>query len=160
MYNIHYGNFKASLDEVYNVAKELDLHETFMRLPNQYNTVVGGRGLKLSRGEKQRVAIARAMLKKPYIFVYDEATSSLDSITEQNVITSLKKHIHGLTSICIANRLATVIDADEILVLKNGRVVEQGSHKKLISNQNSLYHTIWEKQLEQSLFNQANNLKH
>lgn len=157
LYNIHYGNLNASLDDVYNVAKMSDLHNTITKMPKQYNTVVGERGLKLSGGEKQRVAIARTMLKNPYIFVYDEATSSLDSITEQNIMGSLRKLIHGRTSICIAHRLITVIDADEIFVLEKGKVVERGSHRNLISRPSSLYHTLWQKQSDQTLLKIAEN---
>nr|QNH67934.1 ATP-binding cassette transporter subfamily B member 7 X1 [Brachionus plicatilis] len=150
LYNIHYGNMKTNVEDVYKVAEMCDLHNTIEKMPMKYDTMVGERGLKLSGGEKQRVAIARTMLKNPYIFVYDEATSSLDSITEQIIMSSLRKLIHGRTSICIAHRLITVIDADEIFVLENGKVVERGSHKQLISNPFSLYHTLWQKQSEQS----------
>jgi ATP-binding cassette subfamily B (MDR/TAP) protein 7 len=132
------------------VAKISDLHETIMRMPKQYNTIVGERGLKLSGGEKQRVAIARTMLKNPLIFVYDEATSSLDTITEQNILRSVKKLMDGRTSIAIAHRLVTVIDADEILVLEKGKVVERGSHKTLIAKPTSLYRELWQKQSDQA----------
>jgi ATP-binding cassette, subfamily B (MDR/TAP), member 7 len=152
LYNIHYGNFKATLEEVYNVARMSDLHSTIMRMPKQYETLVGERGLKLSGGEKQRVAIARTMLKNPFIFVYDEATSSLDSITEQNILSSLRNLMKGRTSICIAHRLVTVMDADEILVLENGCIVERGSHKKLINQTSSLYNHLWRKQSEHHHF--------
>ena len=120
-------------------------------MPKQYNTMVGERGLKLSGGEKQRVAIARTMLKNPHIFVYDEATSSLDSITERNIMTSLKKLMDGRTSICIAHRLVNVIDADEIFVLEQGRVVERGTHAQLIRKPSSLYYTLWQKQSDESI---------
>ena len=146
LYNIHYGNFDASLDEVYNVTKLSDLHDTISRMPKGYETLVGERGLKLSGGEKQRVAIARTMLKNPPIFIYDEATSSLDSITEQNILNSVKKLIHGRTSIVIAHRLVTVLDADEILVLQDGKIVEKGSHRNLIKKPASLYYTLWQNQ--------------
>lgn len=149
LYNIHYGNFKANLDDVYNVAKLSDLHDTIMSFPNQYNTIVGERGLKLSGGEKQRVSIARTMLKNPLISVYDEATSSLDSITEQNILRSFKKMIHGKTSLTIAHRLVTVLDADEIFVIENGKVVEKGNHNTLIQKPSSLYYTLWQKQSNQ-----------
>ncbi len=155
LYNIHYGNMAAKVEDVYEVARVSDLHDTIMRFPKQYNTVVGERGLKLSGGEKQRVAIARTMLKDPSIFVYDEATSSLDSITERTILDSLKKLIHGRTSICIAHRLVTVIDADEIFVLEKGKVVEKGSHKNLIAKPSSLYHTLWQKQSDQIGLNQT-----
>jgi ATP-binding cassette subfamily B (MDR/TAP) protein 7 len=146
LYNIHYGNFNASLDEVKKVVKLSDLHDTIMRMPKGYDTLVGERGLKLSGGEKQRVAIARTTLKNPPIFIYDEATSSLDSITEQNILNSLRKLIQGRTSIVIAHRLVTVLDADEIFVLEKGKVVERGTHRKLMQNPFSLYFTLWQKQ--------------
>ena len=146
LYNIHYGNFASSLEKVYDVTKLSDLHDTIMRMPKGYDTLVGERGLKLSGGEKQRVAIARTMLKNPPIFIYDEATSSLDSITEQNILNSLKKLIQGRTSIVIAHRLVTVLDADEILVLQNGKIVERGSHRNLIKKPSSLYFTLWQNQ--------------
>lgn len=122
-----------------------------MRFPKQYETLVGERGLKLSGGEKQRVAIARTMLKNPLIFVYDEATSSLDSITERNIMGSLKKLIDGRTSICIAHRLINVIDSDEIFVLEKGKVVERGTHSALIRKPSSLYYTLWQKQSDESI---------
>ena len=106
----------------------------------------------MSGGEKQRVAIARTMLKNPLILVYDEATSSLDSITEQNILKSGNKLMQSRTSIAIAHRLVTVIDADEILVLENGKIVEKGSHKQLIRKPSSLYYTLWQKQSDQSDF--------
>lgn len=120
-------------------------------MPKKYETLVGERGLKLSGGEKQRVAIARTMLKNPFIFVYDEATSSLDSITERNIMSSLKKLMDGRTSICIAHRLINVIDADEIFVLENGKVVERGSHAQLIRKPASLYYTLWQKQSDETI---------
>lgn len=150
LYNIHYGNFGASLEEVYDASKISDLHETIMKFPNQYKTLVGERGLKLSGGEKQRVAIARTMLKNPLILVYDEATSSLDSITEQNILKSVNKLMQSRTSIAIAHRLVTVIDADEILVLEKGKIVEKGSHKQLIRRPSSLYYTLWQNQSDQT----------
>lgn len=151
LYNIHYGDFKKSIDEVYNVAKLSDLHDTIMSFPQQYNTIVGERGLKLSGGEKQRVSIARTMLKNPMISIYDEATSSLDSITEQNILNSFKVMIEGKTSLTIAHRLVTVLDADEIFVLENGKVVEKGNHKMLIQKPSSLYYTLWQKQSNQEI---------
>jgi ATP-binding cassette subfamily B (MDR/TAP) protein 7 len=133
------------------VTKLSDLHDTIMKFPQQYNTIVGERGLKLSGGEKQRVSIARTMLKNPIITVYDEATSSLDSITEQNILNSFKKMIHGKTSLTIAHRLVTVLDADEIFVLENGKVVEKGTHKMLIQSPFSLYSTLWNRQSNQEV---------
>lgn len=128
------------------VAKTADLHTAIMRMPAKYDTLVGERGLKLSGGEKQRVAIARAILKNTDIIIYDEATSSLDAITEENIMRSLRQACAGKTSLFIAHRLATVVDADIIYVLKNGSVVESGSHNELLKETNSLYFELWSSQ--------------
>eukprot|EP00058_Branchiostoma_floridae_P018804 XP_002604293.1 hypothetical protein BRAFLDRAFT_125255 [Branchiostoma floridae] len=118
---------------------------------------VGERGLKLSGGEKQRVAIARTILKDPPIIVYDEATSSLDSITEQAIMNALQSVTKGRTSIFIAHRLSTVVDADEILVLNNGRVVEQGPHQELLNKEGGLYANLWISQHQRALEDKNNN---
>ncbi|KAK3578887.1 hypothetical protein CHS0354_010253 [Potamilus streckersoni] len=145
--NIHYGNLTKTPEEVYQAAKMAEIHDTIVnRFPLKYETQVGERGLKLSGGEKQRVAIARAILKDPPIIVYDEATSSLDTITEQNILWALRRVTQGKTTIVIAHRLSTVVDADEILVLDKGQVVERGTHFSLFSNPNSVYHELWLKQ--------------
>ncbi|XP_044091857.1 iron-sulfur clusters transporter ABCB7, mitochondrial isoform X2 [Neovison vison] len=120
-YNLLYGNIHASPEEVYAVAKLAGLHDAILRMPHGYDTQVGERGLKLSGGEKQRVAIARAILKDPPVILYDEATSSLDSITEETILSAMKDAVKHRTSIFIAHRLSTVVDADEIIVLdQNG----------------------------------------
>ena len=111
-------------------------------MPEGYNTAVGERGLKLSGGEKQRVAIARTILKRSPILVFDEATSSLDSKSEQAILQALKEVARGHTSMVIAHRLSTVIDADKIVVLEHGRVIEQGTHKQLIAR-NGVYAMLW-----------------
>ncbi|XP_029200623.2 iron-sulfur clusters transporter ABCB7, mitochondrial-like [Acropora millepora] len=147
-YNINYGRIDASRDEVFEAAKMAEIHEAVLRMPKGYSTQVGERGLKLSGGEKQRIAIARAILKNPPILMYDEATSSLDSITEMNILNSLRRVTKDRTSIFIAHRLSTVVDADEILVLEEGRVRERGSHYSLITDRNSLYAHLWHKQHE------------
>ncbi|XP_078219193.1 iron-sulfur clusters transporter ABCB7, mitochondrial isoform X5 [Callithrix jacchus] len=116
-YNLLYGNINASPEEVYAVAKLAGLHDAILRMPHGYDTQVGERGLKLSGGEKQRVAIARAILKDPPVILYDEATSSLDSITEETILGAMKDVVKHRTSIFIAHRLSTVVDADEIIVL-------------------------------------------
>lgn len=149
MFFLFLGNFNASLDDVYNVAKMSDLHDTIMKFPKGYDTIVGERGLKLSGGEKQRVSIARTMLKDPIISIYDEATSSLDSITEQNILNSFRRLVQDRTSLTIAHRLVTVLDADEIFVLENGKVVERGNHRTLIQKPSTLYYTLWQKQSNQ-----------
>ncbi|XP_043913624.1 iron-sulfur clusters transporter ABCB7, mitochondrial isoform X2 [Protopterus annectens] len=142
-YNLLYGNIDASPEDIYSVAKLAGLHDAILRMPNGYNTQVGERGLKLSGGEKQRVAIARAILKNPPIILYDEATSSLDSITEENILNSMRDMVRHRTSVFIAHRLSTIVDADEILVLDQGKVVERGTHYALLSNPNSFYFDLW-----------------
>ncbi|KAF8774247.1 iron-sulfur clusters transporter ABCB7, mitochondrial-like [Argiope bruennichi] len=145
-YNLHYGDFSRPEEDVYESAKMAELHESIQKWPYKYETPVGERGLKLSGGEKQRVAIARAILKNSPILVFDEATSALDSITEEKILAALQRASEGRTSICIAHRLSTVMNADEILVLDKGRVAERGNHSSLISNPDSLYYKLWQKQ--------------
>ncbi|XP_050392679.1 iron-sulfur clusters transporter ABCB7, mitochondrial isoform X3 [Patella vulgata] len=146
-HNIQYGNLHKSPEEVYQAARMAEIHDTINnRFPNKYNTQVGERGLKLSGGEKQRVAIARTILKDPSVIIYDEATSSLDTITEQNILLALQRVTQGRTTVVIAHRLSTVVDADEILVLQHGRVAERGTHYSLLSNPNSIYTDLWQKQ--------------
>uniref|UniRef100_A0A7N9CI75 Iron-sulfur clusters transporter ABCB7, mitochondrial n=1 Tax=Macaca fascicularis TaxID=9541 RepID=A0A7N9CI75_MACFA len=144
-YNLLYGNISASPEEVYAVAKLAGLHDAILRMPHGYNTQVGERGLKLSGGEKQRVAIARAILKPPVI-LYDEATSSLDSITEETILGAMKDVVKHRTSIFIAHRLSTVVDADEIIVLDQGKVAERGTHHGLLANPHSIYSEMWHTQ--------------
>lgn len=145
-HNIAYGRLSASHEEVLAVSRLADLHTGVQNMPMKYETEVGERGLKLSGGEKQRVAIARAVLKGSPILVYDEATSSLDSITEQNILRAMGRVIQGKTSIFIAHRLSTIVDADEILVLGEGRVMERGTHSQLIQRPSSFYAELWAKQ--------------
>ena len=114
--------------------------------PKGYDTQVGERGLKLSGGEKQRVSIARAILKDSPILVFDEATSSLDSITERSIMKALDQATAGRTSILIAHRLSTVVNCDQILVLDNGRVAEVGTHQELLNRAGSLYTQLWNSQ--------------
>ncbi|GFO42147.1 Iron-sulfur clusters transporter atm1, mitochondrial [Plakobranchus ocellatus] len=146
--NIAYGDLSAPEEEVYQAARMAEIHESIeTRFPRKYQTQVGERGLKLSGGEKQRVAIARAILKKAPIIVYDEATSSLDTITEANILNALHRVTEGKTTIVIAHRLSTVRDADLILLLERGKVAEQGTHEELIANPDSLYSELWHKQI-------------
>ncbi|XP_042593776.1 LOW QUALITY PROTEIN: iron-sulfur clusters transporter ABCB7, mitochondrial-like [Cyprinus carpio] len=145
-YNLLYGNINATAEDVYRVAKLAGLHDAILRMPHGYDTQVGERGLKLSGGEKQRVAIARAILKNPPILLYDEATSSLDSITEENILTSMKEMVRDRTSVFIAHRLSTIVDADEIIVLNQGKVAERGSHQALLETPGSLYADLWNTQ--------------
>ncbi|KAK6641928.1 ATP-binding cassette sub- B member 7, mitochondrial [Polyplax serrata] len=145
-YNLHYGNLEKSKEDVYKAATLADLHTSVLQWPKGYDTQVGERGLKLSGGEKQRVAIARAVLKDSPILVFDEATSSLDSITERHILDALNRATENRTSICIAHRLSTVMDASEILVLEKGKVAERGTHYDLLSKSGTLYSQLWEKQ--------------
>ncbi|KAK4468665.1 hypothetical protein MN116_007849 [Schistosoma mekongi] len=145
-YNLQYGNLKATPEEVYEAARLSNVANAIERMPHGYDTQVGERGLKLSGGEKQRIAIARALLKKAPILIYDEATSSLDSITEHTILQRLAEVTPGVTSLVIAHRLSTIVDADEILVLRNGRVSERGTHSSLLSQPNSYYSQLWEQQ--------------
>jgi ATP-binding cassette subfamily B (MDR/TAP) protein 7 len=150
-YNILYGNMEAKPEQVYEAADMAEMHNVIMTMPKKYDTQVGERGLKLSGGEKQRVSIARAILKNPLILVYDEATSSLDTITEHKILDALKRATKNRTTIVIAHRLSTVIDADEILLLVGGRIVERGTHTQLLASPDSYYSQLWHKQHEAAL---------
>jgi len=141
-YNIHYGRPTASHEEVIAAAQAAQLHDFVQGLPDGYETRVGERGLKLSGGEKQRVAIARALLKNPPILIFDEATSALDSKTEKAIQAQLEQVAVGHTTLIIAHRLSTVMNADEILVLDGGRVIERGKHRQLL-DANGAYAQMW-----------------
>lgn len=145
-YNVHYGDFSQPEERVLAASQLAELHDTIQNWPKGYETQVGERGLKLSGGEKQRVAIARAILKNSPILVFDEATSSLDSITEHKIMTALKRAVENRTSMMIAHRLGTVVGADQILVLENGQIIERGTHKQLIERPSSLYSHLWQQQ--------------
>ena len=147
-YNISYAKPESSIDEINNVAKLSSIDKFIEDLELGYDTIVGERGLKLSGGEKQRVAIARALLKNPKIFIFDEATSALDTKTEKSIEKSLKKLSKNATTLVIAHRLSTVIDADKIIVLENGKIAEEGTHTQLI-NKNGLYSEMWFRQQEE-----------
>uniref|UniRef100_A0A0U9IBL2 Iron-sulfur clusters transporter ABCB7, mitochondrial n=1 Tax=Chrysomela populi TaxID=154003 RepID=A0A0U9IBL2_CHRPP len=145
-HNLHYGDLRATDADIERAARLAEIHESIAGWPQGYDTQVGERGLKLSGGEKQRVAIARAILKDAPILVFDEATSSLDSITEHNILKALRNATRGRTSICIAHRLSTVMDADEIFVLEDGRVNGRGTHQTLMGEQGGLYWRLWDTQ--------------
>lgn len=144
-YNIAYARPDASAEEVLQAAKMAKIHDLIQTLPKGYDTVVGERGLKLSGGEKQRVAIARTFLKRPLIFLFDEATSALDTHTEKAIQNSLKEVSKDHTTLIIAHRLSTVVDADEIIVLDKGKIVERGSHKQLLFKE-GIYAAMWHRQ--------------
>lgn len=140
--NIKYGRPSATEEEINEAIKLAHLEDFISRLPDKANTQVGERGLKLSGGEKQRVAIARTILKRPPIMVFDEATSSLDSQSEQAILDALREISQGHTSFVVAHRLSTIMDADNIIVMSQGRIQEQGTHKDLIEK-NGLYTRLW-----------------
>jgi ABC-type transport system involved in Fe-S cluster assembly fused permease/ATPase subunit len=145
-YNIAYGRPGASPSEVEEAARLARIHDFIMASPDGYQTMVGERGLKLSGGEKQRVAIARTILKRPRILLFDEATSALDTRTEREIQTSLREVSRGHTTLVIAHRLSTIVDADEIIVLAEGRIAERGSHTTLLAR-GGLYAAMWLRQL-------------
>ncbi|MFA8386787.1 MAG: ABC transporter ATP-binding protein/permease [Pelagibaca sp.] len=147
-YNIAYGRANASEEDIIAAARAAQIHDFILSLPEGYDTMVGERGLKLSGGEKQRVGIARTLLKNPPILILDEATSALDSETEASIQGALRLAGEGRTVITIAHRLSTISDADRIVVLENGEVVEEGSHEGLLANQGR-YATLWNRQMQE-----------
>jgi ABC-type transport system involved in Fe-S cluster assembly fused permease/ATPase subunit len=149
LYNIAYAQPGATHAQIEHAARLANIHNFITGLPQGYDTVVGERGLKLSGGEKQRVAIARAILKNPRILVFDEATSSLDSHSEQSILDALRKVASNHTTLVIAHRLSTIIDADNILVMEAGRIVEEGRHQQLLEKNGSYAH-LWKLQQEES----------
>ena len=141
-YNIAYGHPGATHDEIVVAARLAQVHDFVSALPEGYATPVGERGLKLSGGEKQRVAIARAILKNPRILIFDEATSALDSRSEKLIQAELEQISHDRTTLTIAHRLSTIVDADQILVMDQGRIVERGAHRELLAR-DGLYARMW-----------------
>ena len=147
LYNIRYGRPSATEEEVIAAAKLAQIHDFIETLPQGYQSMVGERGLKLSGGEKQRVAIARTLLKAPPVLVLDEATSALDTYTEQEIQSALAGVSRDRTTVVIAHRLSTVVDADEIIVLESGKIAERGTHGALLEH-DGVYADLWNRQLE------------
>jgi ABC-type transport system involved in Fe-S cluster assembly fused permease/ATPase subunit len=145
MYNLLYASPTATQADVYEACKAANIHDRIMDFPEQYETMVGERGLKLSGGERQRVAIARAILKDARILLLDEATASLDSHTERLIQDALERVTFGRTTVTIAHRLSTITNSDQIVVLHKGRIVERGTHPELLAL-GGQYHSMWEKQ--------------
>ena len=145
--NLLYAKSDATQEELIKACKEANIHNFIMNLPDGYDTEVGNRGIKLSGGEKQRISIARVFLKDPKILILDEATSSLDSISERLIQDALSSLIKNKTSLVIAHRLSTIISADKILVLDNGHIVERGTHQQLLEN-DGMYKLMYETQFK------------
>jgi ATP-binding cassette subfamily B protein len=153
-YNIAYGNVAATREQVVEAARAAHIHDFISALPERYDTVVGERGLKLSGGEKQRLSVARAIIKNPAILIFDEATSALDSKSERAIQAEFDRLAATRTALVIAHRLSTVIDADEILVMEHGRIVERGAHHALLEK-NGLYAQLWTLQQQQQELERA-----
>ena len=145
LYNIKYGNQNANFNEIQSAAKSACIQDFINKLPNGYETIVGERGLKLSGGEKQRIGIARTILKEAPIILLDESTSSLDYTTEKKILANLKKDKKNSTMIIISHRLSAITDVDKIIVLDEGKIVEQGKHMELMNNK-SEYFRLWQNQ--------------
>jgi len=149
-YNIAYGRPDAAQEEVFAAARAAHIHDFIESLPEKYATIVGERGLKLSGGEKQRVAIARTILKNPVILIFDEATSALDSNSEKRIQAELKRIARNRTTLTIAHRLSTIADADQILVMDHGRIIERGTHPQLLAA-GGAYAQMWELQQQEEI---------
>ncbi|KAI9251944.1 hypothetical protein BDA99DRAFT_444174 [Phascolomyces articulosus] len=159
LYNIGYGNLNAPEDAIFKAAKAAQIHDKILQFPDGYETRVGERGLRLSGGEKQRVAIARTILKDPPIILLDEATSALDTGTERQIQQALSIMTKDRTTLVIAHRLSTIVNADLILVIKDGRVVESGNHEELIKQgEDGVYYEMWQKQLHDDNDTETNGL--
>ncbi|VDN52299.1 unnamed protein product, partial [Dracunculus medinensis] len=147
-FNIRYGDLHASDLEVVDAARAAEIHDKILSFPDGYNTIVGERGLKLSGGEKQRISIARMVLKKPQYILLDEATSALDTTTERSILKCLSNLSRGRTTIIVAHRLSTIVNADQIYVLDEGRIIENGTHIELL-NKKGWYYDMWDAQSEE-----------
>jgi ABC-type transport system involved in cytochrome bd biosynthesis fused ATPase/permease subunit len=146
MYNLRYARQSASDEDIFEACRAASIHDRILAFPDGYETKVGERGVRLSGGERQRVAIARTILKNPRITLLDEATAALDTETEERIQASFASLAEGRTMLIIAHRLSTIVNADQILVLLNGTVVERGTHDELVRKQGGKYASMWRKQ--------------
>lgn len=146
--NIAYGKPDATIEEIIDAAKSAHAHEFIVNLPDGYDTRLGKGGTDLSGGEKQRISIARAILMNPAILIFDEATSSLDTETEQKIQQAMQSLVKGRTTIAIAHRFSTLKNADRLVVVKNGRIVEEGTHEELFNKENGIYANMAHMQLD------------
>ena len=147
--NLSYGKKDASMEEIISAAKKANIYDYIMSLPEGFDTQIGERGIKLSGGQKQRLSIARVFLKNPQILILDEATSSLDNATEALIQEALNSLKQGRTTIVVAHRLSTIRNADEILVVSNGRIIENGTHEELLKKENGVYKTLYDSQFKE-----------
>ncbi len=149
--NLKYGNPDVTEEEIIEAARVAEIHEFVMRTPDGYDTLLGDEGIKLSVGEKQRLAIARAILTDPRILILDEATSSLDSLSEALIQKAMANVMEGRTAFVIAHRLSTIVNADKIVVMDGGEVVEMGSHEALLEIEDGRYRQLYEQQFAGSM---------
>jgi ATP-binding cassette subfamily B protein len=147
--NIAFGLSGVGSDQIAEAARLADAEAFILDLPSGYDTVVGDRGMRLSGGQRQRLSLARALLRQPKLLILDEATSALDSLSETRILKTIKKVFSQITILSVAHRLSSISDADLIIVLDQGRVVEQGDHAELMQL-NGLYATLWRLQATQS----------
>ena len=156
--NILYGNLNATKSQVIAAAKKANIYDYIMSLPDGFDTQIGERGVRLSGGQKQRLSIARVFLKNPDILILDEATSALDNTTEALIQESLNSLKKGRTTIVVAHRLSTIKNANNILVISKGKIIEEGNHNKLIKKRNGLYKKLYNSQFKNKKFNIDQNI--
>lgn len=148
--NLLFAKEDATEEQIISACRDANIHDFIMTLPEGYDTLVGNRGFKLSGGEKQRISIARAILKDPCLLILDEATSSLDSISEYAIQQALEPLLAGRTSLVIAHRLSTIMAADEIIVIKDGLIAERGKHSELLQK-DGVYKVLYDTQFRREL---------
>ncbi|CAF5146126.1 unnamed protein product, partial [Rotaria sp. Silwood1] len=156
--NIRFGKINATREEIEQAAREANAHNFIMKLPNKYETLVGERGIQLSGGEKQRIALARALVKQPTLLLLDEATSALDNVSEKLVQEALDRACKGRTTIVIAHRLTTIRNAQQIYVLDNGSIIEQGTHETLMGIERGKYQAMIKRQQIESIYDDQDEM--